>query len=54
MKKPEVKIIGVEPEGAPGMWQSLRQDKAVHLDSVDTIADGLAAPFAGDLPRTSR
>ncbi|MFC2163541.1 threonine/serine dehydratase [Acidobacteriota bacterium] len=49
MKKPEVKIIGVEPVGAPGMWQSLRQDKAVHLDSVDTIADGLAAPFAGEL-----
>ena len=49
LKKPEVKIIGVEPEGAPGMWQSLRQDKAVHLDSVDTIADGLAAPFAGEL-----
>jgi threonine dehydratase len=49
MKKPEVKIIGVEPEGAPGMWQSLKQDKAVHLDSVDTIADGLAAPFAGEL-----
>ena len=49
MKKPEVKIIGVEPEGAPGMWQSLRLDKAVHLDRVDTIADGLAAPFAGEL-----
>ena len=31
------------------MWQSLRQNKAVHLESVDTIADGLAAPFAGEI-----
>lgn len=49
MKKPEVRVIGVEPTGASAMWQSLRQGKAVHLDSVDTIADGLAAPFAGEL-----
>ena len=49
MKKPDVRIIGVEPTGASAMWQSLRQNKAVHLDSVDTIADGLAAPFAGEL-----
>jgi threonine ammonia-lyase medium form len=49
MKKPEVRIIGVEPDGASAMWQSLRQNKAVHLESVNTIADGLAAPFAGEL-----
>jgi len=49
MKRPEARIIGVEPEGAAAMWQSLRQNKAVHLESVDTIADGLAAPFAGEI-----
>jgi len=49
MKTPKVKIIGVEPEGASAMWQSLRQNHAVHLASIDTIADGLAAPFAGEL-----
>jgi threonine dehydratase len=49
MKKPDTRVVGVEPVGASAMWQSLRQNKAVHLDSVDTIADGLAAPFAGEL-----
>ncbi|MBN1222135.1 MAG: pyridoxal-phosphate dependent enzyme [Candidatus Aminicenantes bacterium] len=49
MKKPDVKIVGVEPVGACAMWQSLQQDRPVHLESVDTIADGLAAPFAGEI-----
>jgi len=46
-EKPGVKVIGVEPEGASAMSQSLRRGQPVHLDRVDTIADGLAAPFAG-------
>ena len=46
-EKPEVKVIGVEPEGASAMTQSLQCGKPVHLDKVDTVADGLAAPFAG-------
>jgi threonine dehydratase len=46
-KKPQVRVIGVEPEGAPGMTLALREGKPVHLDSVNTIADGLAAPFVG-------
>ena len=46
-KKPEVKIIGVEPEGASAMTQSLQRGEPVHLERVDTVADGLAAPFAG-------
>jgi threonine dehydratase len=29
------------------MTQSLQRGEPVHLDRVDTIADGLAAPFAG-------
>ncbi|MBZ0300025.1 MAG: pyridoxal-phosphate dependent enzyme, partial [Anaerolineae bacterium] len=45
---PAVKVIGVEPEGAPGMTRSLQENAPHHLDSVNTIADGLAAPFAGD------
>jgi threonine ammonia-lyase medium form len=47
-EKPEVKVIGVEPEGACAMSQSLQHGEPVHLDRVDTIADGLAAPFAGE------
>ncbi|HLX56485.1 MAG TPA: threonine/serine dehydratase [Ktedonobacteraceae bacterium] len=45
---PAIKIIGVEPVGAAVMSQSLQQNKVVHLDKADTIADGLAAPFAGE------
>lgn len=47
--KPKVKIIGVEPEGASAMTQSLESGEPVHLDRVDTVADGLAAPFAGEI-----
>jgi threonine dehydratase len=47
-QKPVVKIIGVEPAGAAGMSASLKLGKPVHLEHTDTIADGLAAPFAGD------
>ena len=31
------------------MIRSLERGEAVHLDRVNTIADGLAAPFAGQL-----
>ena len=41
------RIFGVEPTGAPAMSESLRAGRAVSLDVVDTIADGLAAPGAG-------
>jgi threonine dehydratase len=40
--KPEVKIIGVEPEGAATMFTSRRQGRPIDLDTVTTIADGLA------------
>lgn len=46
---PRTQLSGVEPEGAPGMFNSLAAGHAVHLDHVNTIADGLAAPFAGEL-----
>ncbi len=44
-----VRIIGVEPEGAMGMTRSLREGAPVKLDRVSSIADGLAAPWAGAL-----
>ncbi len=40
-------LIGVEPEGAPAMHRSFAAGQAVSLESVSTIADGLAAPTAG-------
>lgn len=45
---PQVRVIGVEPRGADAMTRSLAAGRPVHLDRVDTIADGLAAPFAGE------
>lgn len=45
----DVDVWGVEPEGAPAMYESLAAGEALHLDRVDTIADGLAAPMAGEL-----
>lgn len=48
LKKADVKIIGVEPTGAAAMLQSVQQNAIVRLDKVDTIAEGLGAPFVGE------
>ncbi|MDQ2666688.1 MAG: threonine/serine dehydratase [Gemmatimonadota bacterium] len=45
---PHTRIIGVEPTGACGMRQSLDAGKALHIDAPSSIADGLAAPMAGE------
>lgn len=47
LRDPRVRVIGVEPEGAPGMTRSLASGVPAHLETLDTIADGLAAPFVG-------
>ena len=44
-----VRIVGVEPEGAPGMTRALAEGAPVHLETIATIADGLAPPFVGAL-----
>jgi threonine dehydratase len=44
---PKIRVVGVEPEGAPGMKLALEAGKPVKLEKLDTIADGLAAPYAG-------
>ncbi len=43
---PDIKIYGVEPEGANSMYLSFQQGKPVTLDQIDTIADSLAPPKA--------
>jgi threonine dehydratase len=50
--RPQVKVYGVEPEGADSMFRSLAAGKAVRLAKVSTIADGLGAPYASDLTYT--
>ncbi|MEQ8331140.1 MAG: threonine/serine dehydratase [Longimicrobiales bacterium] len=47
--RPGVAVWGVEPDGAAAMTASLAAGKAVHLDRVETVADGLGAPMAGVL-----
>lgn len=46
---PEVRIVGVEPSGAPAMQRSLRAGSPVTLETIDTIADGLKPIRVGDL-----
>jgi threonine dehydratase len=48
-QNPKIRVYGIEPIGAPSMRQSLDAGHAVRLDSINTIADGLAAPMAGEL-----
>jgi threo-3-hydroxy-L-aspartate ammonia-lyase len=48
--RPTVRIVGVEPEGAPKMTRSLAAGRPVTLDAVGSIADGLLAVRPGDLP----
>jgi threonine dehydratase len=47
--RPQARVIGVEPEGAAAMRNSRAAGRPVRLDRIDTIADGLAPPFVGDL-----
>lgn len=45
--RPDVKVYGVQSEGAPSMYQSLKEGKRIHLNSVKTIADGIAVKEPG-------
>ena len=45
---PSTRVIGVEPEGASIMRQSLDAGRALHMDAPQSIADGLTAPMAGE------
>lgn len=49
MLRPDVKVYGVQAEGAPSMVRSISDGQKVHLDSVRTIADGIAVKEPGDL-----
>ena len=43
---PAIRIVGVEPEGAPAVTRSLIAGYPVTIEKITTVADGLAAPFA--------
>ena len=45
--RPDVKVIGVEPEEAASMYQALKHGERVILDQVGIFADGVAVRQAG-------
>ena len=47
MLNPKIKVIGVEPEGANCMQESLKTGEVVTLPQVNTIADGTAVKTPG-------
>ncbi|MBW3553031.1 MAG: pyridoxal-phosphate dependent enzyme [Gemmatimonadetes bacterium] len=47
--KPGVRVVGVEPVGAPSMRRSLDAGEPVTLDRVESIADGLLPTRVGAL-----
>src|SRR5436190_1823997 len=46
---PKTKIIGLEPEGAPAMYQALKAGHPVTLENIDRFVDGAAVKRVGDL-----
>ena len=47
--KPDVKVYGVQAEGADAIAQSFHSHSYVQTDSVATIADGIAVKAPGDI-----
>jgi threonine dehydratase len=46
---PKTKIIGLEPEGAPSMFEALKAGHPVTLDSIERFVDGAAVKRVGDI-----
>ncbi len=46
---PRTKIIGLEPEGAPSMFEALKAGHPVTLGSIDRFVDGAAVKRVGDI-----
>ncbi|HEX7847226.1 MAG TPA: threonine ammonia-lyase [Chitinophagaceae bacterium] len=46
---PKTKIIGLEPEGAPSMFEALKKGEPITLESIDRFIDGAAVKRVGDL-----
>lgn len=47
--RPEVKVYGVQAEGAPSMYRSLHEHKYQTLKAVSTFADGIQVKTPGEL-----
>jgi len=49
MKNPQIKIVGVEPEGAASALKSIEKGKVIELKEASTIADGAAVKRIGNI-----
>ena len=47
--RPSVRVVGVEPERAASMYQSIQAGKIIRLSDTRTIADGLATREPGPI-----
>ncbi len=45
--KPDIEVYGVQAEGAPSMEESIAKNERIRLNSVSTIADGIAVKEPG-------
>jgi threonine dehydratase len=48
--RPDIRVIGVEPEEAPCMYEALRRKRRIKLKQVGIFADGVAVRQAGKEP----
>ena len=46
--RPEIKIIGVEPDSSDAMMQSINKGERIKLDRVGQFADGVAVKLVGE------
>lgn len=46
---PRIRIIGVQAQGAPAICKSFKNQEPVRLDTISTIADGIAVKVPGSL-----
>ncbi|ACL73848.1 threonine ammonia-lyase, biosynthetic [Thioalkalivibrio sulfidiphilus] len=46
--RPEIRVIGVEPDDAPSMTEALRRKRRIILDQVGIFADGVAVRQVGE------
>ena len=49
-RSPETRVVGIQAAGANSIGPSIGRGEIVELESVDTIADGIALKRVGDLP----
>jgi threonine dehydratase len=46
---PRTKVIGLEPEGAPSMFEAIKAGHPVTLEAIDRFVDGAAVKRVGDI-----